>query len=73
MYEEYKDLAKRIRRNCLYMCHVGQGGHIGSMLSAADIMAVIYGGGFVKFDPQNPKDPERDRFILSKGHAGAVV
>lgn len=73
MYEEYKDLAKRIRRNCLYMCHVGQGGHIGSMLSAADIMAVLYGGGFIKFDPQNPKDPDRDRFILSKGHAGAVV
>ena len=73
MYEEYKDLAKRIRKNCLHMCYVGQGGHIGSMLSAADIMAVLYGGGFVKFDPKNPKDPDRDRFILSKGHAGAVV
>ena len=47
MYEEYKDLAKRIRKNCLHMCYVGQGGHIGSMLSAADIMAVLYGGGFV--------------------------
>ena len=45
MYEEYKDLAKRIRKNCLHMCYVGQGGHIGSMLSAADIMAVLYGGG----------------------------
>ena len=55
------------------MCYVGQGGHIGSMLSAADIMAVLYGGGFVKFDPKNPKAPDRDRFILSKGHAGAVV
>ena len=71
MYENYKDLAKRIRKNCLHMCYVGQGGHIGSMLSAADIMAVLYGGGFVKFDPKNPKWEERDRFILSKGHAGA--
>ena len=73
MYEEYKDLAKRIRKNCLYMCYVGQGGHIGSMLSMADIMAVLYGGKVLKFDPKNPKDPDRDRFILSKGHAGAAV
>lgn len=73
MYEEYKDLAKRIRRDCLHMVYVGQSGHIGSMLSAADIMAVLYGGGFVKNDPADPKKPDRDRFILSKGHAGAVV
>lgn len=73
MYEQYKDLAKRIRKNCLYMCYVGQGGHIGSMLSAADMMAVLYGGGFVKCDPKDPKNSDRDRFILSKGHAGAVV
>ena len=73
MYEQYKDLAKRIRKNCLHMCYVGQGGHIGSMLSAADLMAVLYGGNFVHNDPKNPKDPDRDRFILSKGHAGAVV
>ena len=73
MYENYKDLAKRIRKDCLHMVHVGQSGHIGSMLSAADMMAVLYGGGFVKVDPKNPKAPDRDRFILSKGHAGAVV
>ena len=40
MYEEYKDLATRIRRDCLHMVYVGQSGHIGSMLSATDIMAV---------------------------------
>ena len=45
MYEEYKDLAKRIRRNCLHMVHVGKSGHIGSMLSAADMMA----GRSIKF------------------------
>ena len=73
MYEQYKDLATRIRRDCLYMTHIGKSGHIGSMLSAADIMAVLYGGGFVSCDPKNPHDPSRDRFILSKGHAGAVV
>ena len=73
MYEQYKDLATRIRKDCLYMTHIGKSGHIGSMLSAADIMAVLYGGGFVSCDPENPHAPSRDRFILSKGHAGAVV
>lgn len=73
MYEQYKDLATRIRKDCLYMTNVGKSGHIGSMLSAADIMAVLYGGGFIKNDPKNPDKPDRDRFILSKGHAGAVV
>ncbi len=73
MYEDYKAFAKKIRKNCLRMTHVGQSGHIGSMLSAADMMAVLYGGKVLKFDPKNPKDPNRDRFVLSKGHAGAVV
>lgn len=73
MYEEYKELAKKIRRDCLYMTNVGQSGHIGSMLSAADMMAVLYGGGIINIDSKNPDAPDRDRFILSKGHAGAVV
>jgi transketolase len=73
MYEQYKELATKIRKDCLHMTHVGKSGHIGSMLSAADMMAVLYGGGFIKNDPKNPNKPERDRFIMSKGHAGAVV
>ena len=73
MYETYRDLAKQVRKDCLIMTNVGKSGHIGSMLSAADIMAVLYGGGFVRNDPKDPKNESRDRFILSKGHAGAVV
>ena len=54
------------------MTHLGGSSHIGSVLSCADILAVLY-GNFLKVDPENPKDEDRDRFILSKGHAGAGV
>ncbi len=65
-------LAKAIRAHCLRMTHRGQSGHIGSMLSMADLLAVLY-TTILKVDPANPTWPERDRFILSKGHGGAAV
>lgn len=65
-------LAKRIRLHALRMTSKGGSSHIGSILSIADIMAVLY-GKILKVDPQNPKWEDRDRFILSKGHAGAAV
>ncbi|MCQ2437048.1 MAG: transketolase, partial [Clostridia bacterium] len=72
MYENYKALAAKARAHCLNMVYIGQSGHIGSMLSAADVLSVLY-EGIMKVDPKNPKWEERDRFILSKGHAGALV
>lgn len=66
------DLARRIRIDTLRMTSRGGSSHIGSCLSIADIMAVLY-GQVLHVDPQNPKLPDRDRFILSKGHAGAAV
>lgn len=71
-YGKYKEFADKIRKHCLYMCNVGASGHIGSMLSSADLIAVLY-DTILNVDPSNPDDPDRDRFILSKGHAGAVV
>lgn len=65
-------LAKKIRLNSIRMVNAGGSSHIGSVLSIADILAVLYGSVMV-FDPLNPKLDERDRFILSKGHAGAGV
>lgn len=65
----YADLAGKIRKHCVYMTNKGRSGHVGSMLSMADLLAVLY-GGILRVDPRNPKWPERDRFILSKGHAG---
>ena len=46
--------------------------HVGSGLSIADILAVLY-GSFLNINPKDPSAKDRDRFILSKGHAGAAV
>lgn len=65
-------MASRIRRHAVEMTHRGKSSHVGSVLSMADIIAVLY-GQVLRVDPENPRHPERDRFILSKGHAGAGV
>jgi len=54
------------------MTHRGHSGHVGSMLSMADILAVLY-TRILKVDPARPDWPDRDRFILSKGHGGGAV
>jgi transketolase len=66
------DLAKRIRLHALRMTSLGGTSHIGSVFSMADILAVLYARG-LRIDPSQPKWPNRDRFILAKGHAGAGV
>lgn len=67
-----KQLAWLIRRHGVEMTHLSGGSHIASILSVADIVAVLY-SDVLRFDPKEPKLPERDRFILSKGHAGAAI
>jgi transketolase len=52
------------------MTSLGGGAHIGAVFSCADILAVLY-GGILRVDPTLPESPARDRFVLSKGHAGA--
>lgn len=66
------ELARRIREDCLAMTSRSGAGHIASALSAVDILAVLY-GSVMNVDPSAPKDPTRDRFVLSKGHAGSAV
>ncbi len=65
-----RQLAKQIRIHSLRMTSAGGGSHIGSIFSCADILAVLY-GGVLNVDPGAPASPTRDRFVLSKGHAGA--
>ena len=65
-------LAKAIRCHAIKMTNSGKSSHIGSILSIADVLAVLY-GTVLKLNPRNPKWDQRDRFILSKGHAGAGV
>lgn len=66
------ELAKRIRRHCLRMTNRANASHIGSSLSIADILAVLY-GRTMRYDPMAPASPVRDRFILSKGHGCAAL
>ena len=65
-------LAARIRGQALRMVTRAKASHIGSALSIADIMAVLYGRA-LHVHPAAPSHPERDRFILSKGHACVAV
>ena len=65
-----ESLAKQIRRVVLEQSKRANVGHIGSALSVADLIAALYGG---VLRVRDPKDPERDRFVLAKGHAMLAV
>lgn len=65
-------LALRIRRHVVEMTHRGNSSHVAAGLSMADIVAVLY-GRVLNVRPDTPLWEGRDRFILSKGHAGACV
>ncbi len=69
---ESEQLAWKIRRHGIEMTHLSGGSHIGAVMSVADIIAVLY-TDVMNFDSKNPEWDERDRFILSKGHAGAAI
>lgn len=64
--------ARKIRIDLLQEVYYGKSGHIGSSLSCADILAVLYFNE-MNIDPQNPKAESRDRFVLSKGHASEAL
>lgn len=66
------ELAKRIRIDVLHMVHNAHASHIGSAFSIADVLAVLY-ADILKYDVENPKWAERDRVVLSKGHAGSAL
>lgn len=57
-----------MRATCIRMAHDGREGHLKSALSCIDLLATLY-GGWLQIDPDNPRAPDRDRFLLSKGHA----
>lgn len=69
---ESRDLARNIRADALRMVSAANASHAGSCLSAADILAVLY-GCVLNIRPQQPDWPGRDRFILGKGHAAAAL
>jgi len=67
-----RSLARAVRRRDLQMVHGARLGHVGGEMSAIDILVTLY-FGVLRIDPSRPDDPERDRFILSKGHAAAAL
>jgi len=64
-----RELARRIRKHALRMTSLSGASHVGAVFSCADILAVLY-GSTLNVDPADPRNPSRDRFVLSKGHAG---
>jgi len=70
--QETQDLARKIRIHSLRMANRAGTSHIGSCLSCADILAVLY-GSVMRYKPDNPRWEDRDRFILSKGHAASAL
>jgi transketolase len=64
--------AAKLRGKVVEMSHAAQAAHLGSSLSCCDIITTAY-WHVLRIDPRKPKDPTRDRFILSKGHAAAAL
>ncbi len=70
--KELEQKALELRKTALTMIFKAQSGHPGGSLSAADILAALY-FGFMNINPDDPKWPERDRFVLSKGHVCPIL
>src|SRR5882724_1276758 len=69
---EMQAIAKRMRREIIEMIGAAKSGHPGGSLSAVELVVTLY-FDVMRHDPSNPKWPDRDRFILSKGHAAPVL
>jgi transketolase len=67
------DRARKMREDIVRMTTEAGSGHPSSSLSATEVVTALYFGGFLRHDAQNPHWPDRDRFILSKGHAAPVL
>lgn len=69
--ENLENLAHRLRVHTVRMTHSAKASHVGSSLSTAELLSVLY-GKVLRVDLWNPDWPDRDRFVLSKGHGCAA-
>lgn len=69
---ELQEIAKVIRKDIVTMLTESASGHPGGSLSAVEILTTLYFNE-MNINPEKPRDPERDRFVLSKGHAAPVL
>ncbi|HEX2241374.1 MAG TPA: transketolase, partial [Actinomycetota bacterium] len=65
---ELEAIARRLRRDIVTSTTKAASGHPSTSLSMVELVTVLYFGNVLRYDPANPHDPGRDRFILSKGH-----
>lgn len=67
--QQLQAAALRVRESILRIMYDSGSGHVGSALSQTDILVALYRGA-LRVDPKRPDWPQRDRFVLSKGHGG---
>ena len=68
LLEQLREKARLLRIHSLRMTTAAGSGHPTSSLSGVEVAVALYFGGVMRYDPKNPTWPQRDRFILSKGH-----
>lgn len=66
--ERWDDIARRLRRHIVTSTTAAGSGHPSTSLSMVELLTVLYFGGVLRYDSAAPADPDRDRFVLSKGH-----
>jgi transketolase len=72
-YTELEEKARQIRLDTLEAAACAGHGHLTSSFSCTEILVALYYGGVLRYDPLNPQWAQRDRFVLSKGHASAIL
>ena len=73
LLKQFEDKALQIRLDILNAIKKAGKGHIGGSFSIIEILVTLFHGGIINYDSTNPKWNGRDRFILSKGHAGVAL
>ncbi len=68
-----ENIAKEIRKNIILTAYKGKTGHLASAFSTVEIMTALYFGGILQYDKSNPYWSERDKVIVSKGHASLAL
>jgi transketolase len=71
--EDLKTISRELRVDIIQMITEAGSGHPGGSLSAIDALVCLYFGGILRYNPSEPAWPERDRFVLSKGHCSPAL
>lgn len=70
--EDFTQISNKIRTDIIKSLYLAKSGHSGGPLGISDFLSVLFFGGYMKYDPNNPQMQDRDRFVLSAGHMAPV-